>query len=121
MHLGDCFAGRLVTYRGDLAKIEKKGTRYVVIVLENGNRYKVLPPYLEPAPSGAVFSPISGEATGLYKGSIVRYKKDHKYYVIVHQNGHTYSMARLGGDAGRYITGVSSTTLENVDFNLEED
>lgn len=120
MHIWDVYVGQIVVFRGSLAKVEKVGRKYPVIVTEDGTRYKVSPSSLSTAPKGSTFTPTVDPANDLVRGSVVRYKHDGKYYVVLGKREGCFSMARLGGDKGRYYTGISPFLLENVEFNLEE-
>lgn len=117
MHIWELYPGKIVEYNGEVARVEKRGNKYPVILLEDGRRYRVSPSSLATTTKG--FKVAGGEATGLVLGTVVRYKKNGKVYVITGSSGVTYRMALLGGDGGNYVTGVSPSMLENVDLNLE--
>lgn len=42
------------------------------------------------------------------------------YAAVLGKREGCFSMARLGGDKGKYYTGISPFLIENVEFNLEE-
>lgn len=110
--------------KGLTVKVESVGTKYAVVLSEDGTRYKTPFGNLDFAAPGTAFSPTIDmpSATQLKVGVPVRFKKtalkkpDSNLYVIISKRGEVYKLVRFGG--GLQYSNVSASHLELVDFNV---
>lgn len=102
-------------------KVKKVNPKNVKVVTEDGVTWNCSPFFLSPAPLGVKFeSKVSaGPALGL--GVAVKFVSGGEpgLFVVVGNHGGLWRVARLGGDNGRYYSGLEASRFEVVNLNIE--
>ncbi len=131
MNREDCYIGQTLkisssagaTYGNKVVKVIKVNPRNIKVELESGGILNCSPYFLDE--TSDTFTPVASPsgAKRMVIGSVVRFKdtakNKHPLYVILAEYSGAWRIAPLGGDGGRYIRGVRSSSLEVVDFKLD--
>lgn len=107
-------------YKGKIhvARVEKVNPKNIKVMTTDGRTWNVSPSLL--SPSTLDFDLDTSKSFSL--GTVVNFaSKPGTLFVIIKQRSEgNYNIAELGGSKdGKYYTGVSVTSLEQVDFALE--
>lgn len=105
-------------------RVESIGTKYAVILTEEGSRFKTAFGNLDFLPHGTKFEPTVelADSKKLKVGVPVRFKSgalksaDKSLYVIISKRGEVYKLVKLGG--GNQYSNVSAAHLELVDLTI---
>lgn len=121
------------THRGQLFRVTKVKQVNYGVVDEDGKNWNLRKTGAFEAPEGAIFAGPEAPARSyaalveeieiakpMHAGTVVVFNDGGKYddgtkYVILRDNGSTVSMAKLGGDNGRYIRGAGKSRLTVVE------
>lgn len=107
-------------------EVVKVNPKRVKVQTETGKIWNAPVPFLSPKDAGVFFTKHEPEgaarAADLCTGMAVRFLSggEKGLFVLIGKHGDGFRVTRLGGDNGRYYSGVRPAQLEIVNLNIEE-
>lgn len=106
-----------------LVKVKKINPKNIKVVTEAGGVWNCSALFLTLPEPHEVFTPAAGSApsSDLHMGTAVRFIDGSiaGLFVICGSHSGSWRLAKLGGNGGRYYSGIATERLEVVNLNIE--
>lgn len=128
MHRNELYVGQVLVLNTSrtgrlLVKVKKINPKNVKVVTESGAAWGCSPSFLLLPEPHEVFEAAAGSASSsdLHMGTAVRFIDGRVagIFVICGSHSGSWRLAKLGGNGGRYYSGIATERLEVVNLNIE--